>query len=192
MFSKNNDKTEDDIQTESDADLDDSVVTEESLQESVKKLRAKLKECEAEKLERLTDLQKAKADFINLRKRDEEERIRFVKFANESLILELLPTLDSFELATSDKKAWNALPENWRKGVESAINQLKSTLTKSGVKKIEALGALFDPKEQEAIGTIPVDDEKKDHTVIEVFQDGYKLGDKVLRPSRVKIGEFKQ
>lgn len=188
--SKNNDTEE--ITTESDVDLDDSVIAEENLQESIKKLRAKLKECEAEKLEHLTNLQRAKADFINLRKRDDAERERFVKFANETLIMEILPTLDSFELAMNDKDAWNDLPENWRKGMESAINQLKNTLSKSGVAKIEALGTAFNPMEHEAVGTVSVQKKEDDHTVIEVLQTGYILGDKVLRPARVRIGEYKQ
>ena len=87
-------------------DLDDSVVTEENAVEAVKKLKEKLKKALAEKQEYLTGWQKAKADFINARKKDEESQKEFLKFANEGIISELIATIDSFNMAFQNKEAW--------------------------------------------------------------------------------------
>ena len=75
--------------------LDDSVVAEENAADAVKKLREKLKRSEAERMEYLTGWQRAKADLINARKRDEADRAEFIKFANERLIDGLIPVLES-------------------------------------------------------------------------------------------------
>lgn len=170
-----------------DSDIDDSVLAEESQSAIIKKLREKLAQATEEKQKYLTDLQKAKADFINLRKRDEEEKEGTIRFANEQLLSEFISTLDSIELAQKDTKIWESLPIDWRKGVESIFTQLKSTLKKAGLEEIEASGEVFDPRLHEAIQTVKTDDKKQDHTVASVFQTGYKLFGKVLRPAKVTI-----
>ncbi len=172
------------------SDLDDSVVAEESLRETVKKLRTKLQASEKERLEFLTGWQKTKADFVNLRKRDEEEREVFLKTANESLILELLPILDSIELAQRDSQKWESLPVDWRKGIESIFTQIKNTLKKAGLEEVDALGKVLNPHFHEAIGTVATGEKDKDHTVAEVFQAGYIFQGKVIRPARVRVYEY--
>ena len=186
---EDNSEEQEDFVIDGDSDLDDSVVAEESLQETVKKLRAKLQASEKERIEFLTGWQKAKADFVNLRKRDEEERGVFLKTANESLILELLPVLDSIELAQKDAQAWEALPGDWRKGMESIFTQIKNTLKKAGLEEVEALGQTLDPRFHEAIGTVATGESDKDHTVAEVFQTGYLFQGRVIRPARVRVYE---
>src|SRR3989338_4076705 len=109
----------DDIELDNDSqDLDDSVVAEENAALAVKKLREKLKICEQERQEYLSGWQRAKADLINARKRDEEGMRELAKFANEGLIVELIPVLDSFEMAMKNKEAWDKVEKNWRVGVE--------------------------------------------------------------------------
>lgn len=176
-----------DITIDIDSDIDDSVVAEESQSATIKKLREKLAQVVEEKQKYLTDLQKAKADFINLRKRDEEEKEGTIRFANEQLLSEFISTLDSIELAQKDTKIWQSLPTDWRKGVESIFTQLKNTLKKAGLEEIEANGEVFDPRLHEAIQTVKTDDKKQDHVVASVFQTGYKLFGKVLRPAKVTI-----
>ena len=99
-------------------DLDDSVVTEENAVEAVKKLKEKLKLALEQKQEYLTGWQKAKADFINARKKDEESQKEFIKYSNEAIISELISTIDSFNMAFANKEAWEKVDKNWRNGVE--------------------------------------------------------------------------
>lgn len=184
-------KEEEDITIES-SDLDDSVVAEESLAETVKKLRAKLKEAEATKKEYMDGWQRAKADLLNGRKRDEEERRSFVKMANEQLIEDLLPTLESFGMAIGNKESWEKVDPNWRVGVEYIFGQLSKALEENGLREINPIGQKFDPARDEAVSYEPVTDAKDDHKIVAVIQKGYDLNGKNLRPPKVKVGEFKR
>lgn len=198
MFKKDKKQQDDDmvvdetIEKEVNSDLDDSVVAEESGQESIKKLREKLKACEAEKMEYLTGWQRAKADLINARKRDEEERKDFIKFANERLIDGLIPVLDSFEMAMGNKEAWEKADKNWRIGVEYILAQLKKTLADAGLTEIDPTGKKFDAARDEAASYEPVDDESKDHVILQTIQKGYELNGRPMRPPKVRVGEFKK
>lgn len=156
----------------------------------IKKLRAKLKSTETEKQEYLTGWQRAKADFINLRKKDEEMKEDFIKFAKEGIILDLLPVLDSFDFAFKDKAGWEALPRDWRSGMESIHNQLLGVLSTNGVVREKLVGTAFDPSRAEAVGIVPTKEKNEDHTVLEELQAGYTLNGKVVRIARVKIGEY--
>lgn len=173
-------------------DLDDSVVTEENAVEAVKKLKEKLKKALAEKQEYLTGWQKAKADFINARKKDEESQKEFLKFANEGIISELIATIDSFNMAFANKESWEKVDKNWRMGVEYIYSQFFKTLESYGLKEINPINEKFDPTRDEATAYEPVTEESKDHMIIEVVQKGYSLNGKVLKAPKVKVGEFKK
>lgn len=160
--------------------LDDFVVADESAQESLKNLRERLKQSEIKTKEYLDGWQRAQADFVNLRKRDEEAKVEFIKLANLSLIEELLPVLDSFNIALSRD----------HKDFEPLYNQLLKVLKDHGLEELEVLGETFNPREHEALGAVPTEDSEKDHQVLEVLQKGYKLNNRVIRPAKVKIGEF--
>lgn len=188
-MSDEHNKKSDDVEIDRDENLDDSVIAEENQLETIRKLREKLKACDKERMEYLTGWQKAKADFINIRKRDEEAKGEFLKFAKEDIIREILPVLDSFENAFRDKTAWQSVPKEWRSGMESIHNQLLGILGQHGVKKNDVLNKQFDPETAEAIGTIIVDDKGKDHLVLDVLQSAYSLNGKIIRVARVKIGE---
>lgn len=175
----------------SDEFLDDSVVAEENAAEAIKKLREKLKKCEAEKTEYLTGWQRAKADLINARKRDEADRAEFTKYANERLIEELVPTLESFDLAMNNKESWEKVDKNWRTGVEYIYSQLKKALSDAGLEEINPIGKPFDHNRDEAAEYVPVDDEAQHHKVLSVIQKGYTLNGKPMRPPKVRVGEFK-
>ena len=183
------DKETDDVDTAT--NLDDSVVAEEATAETVKKLREKLKKSETERMEYLTGWQRAKADLINARKRDETDHKEFVKFANERLIDGLIPVLDSFELAMNNKEAWEKADKNWRIGVEYIANQLRKTLADAGLEEINPIGQKFDPARDEAAEYVPVDSEEKNHAILAVMQKGYTLNGRPMRPAKVKVGEFK-
>jgi molecular chaperone GrpE len=177
---------EDDIQIEKDENLDDSVVADENVQETIKKLREKLKKVEAEKQEYLTGWQKAKAEFINARKRDEEDKKDFVRFANENLLAELFPVLDSFNMAMGNQEVWEKVDKNWRMGVEYIANQLKKVLEEHGLKEINPIGEKFDPLRDEAI-----EDGKESDIITSVVSKGYSLNGKIVKAPKVKVGEKK-
>ena len=143
-----NENTDEEIISE---DLDDSVVAEESVGETIKKLREKLKLALAEKQEYLTNWQKDKADFLNIRKRDKEERENFIKFSNENLIGELLPVIQSFNMAMGNTEVWEKVDKNWRAGVEHIANQLKGALENNGLKELTPIGEKFDPMRDDAL-----------------------------------------
>lgn len=168
----------DDIQIDSESDLDDSVLAEEHQGDALKKLKEKLKEAEAKAKEYLDDLQRAKADFVNMRKRDEEDKASFVKYANSSLVESLIPVLDALSSAIA----------HGDKGIEQTYNLLLKTL---GLEEENPLGKTFNPSEHEAIGMKEVENKEDDHKVLEVVQKGYILSGKTLRPAKVRIGEYK-
>ena len=180
------------VDDESDGELDDSVVAEESAAQTIQKLRDRLKACETENREYLTGWQRAKADLINARKRDEADRAEFIKFANEQLIYDLIPVLDHWDMALSHKESWERADKNWRVGVESIFAQLKKALTDNGLVEIDPIGEKFDHAKHEAISYEPVGEEKQDQIILLVIQKGYLYNGKILKPAKVKVGEFKK
>lgn len=157
----------------------------------VKKLREKIKKLEEKAQEYLTGWQKERADSINLKKRLEEEKKDFAKFAKEDIATEIIPVLDSFESAFKNKEAWEKVDKNWRVGVEYIHTQLVNVLGNHGVSIINPIGQLFDPQRDEAVETLEVDKKEDDHKVVEVVSVGYKLQDKIIRAPKVKVGEYK-
>lgn len=166
-------KDNDDIVIEDDEDL----VASTSLD---KKLREKVKQAETKAKEYLDGWQRAQADFANLRRRDEEAKVDFIKFAKLSLLEELIPVLDSFNIALSQG----------HKDFEPLYNQFMGVLKSNGLEELNPLGETFSPHEHEAIGAKETEKEEEDHKILEVFQKGYKLNGKVVRPAKVKVGEF--
>jgi molecular chaperone GrpE len=165
---------------------------EEGNQEGViKKLRERIKKLENENREYLTGWQKERAEGVNLRKRLEEEKRDFAKFAKEDIATEIIPVLDSFEGAFKNKEAWEKVDKNWRVGVEYIHNQLLNVLGNHGVSVVNPLGEKFDPERDEAVESVEVENEEDDHKIIEVVSVGYKLQDRIIRAPKVKVGEYK-
>jgi len=171
---------ENDVKIESDETLDDSVLAEESQEASIKKLKEKLKEAEGKAKEYLDGWQRTQAEFVNIRKRDEEAKVEFLKFAKGDLVEQLMPVLDSFELS---------LPHG-NKELEVIYRQLLSVLKSNGLEVDDPLGQAFDPRRHETIGTVATDKQDEDNKILEVMQKGYVLQGKIIRPAKVKIGEF--
>lgn len=157
---------------------DDPELTASS--EVLKKLRLRLKESETKAKEYLDGWQRAQADFTNLRRRDEESKLEFIKFAKLSLIEELIPVLDSFNIALAQG----------HKDFEPLYNQLAMVLKNNGLEEINPSKETFSPHEHEALAMVPVDKSEDDHRVLEVLRKGYKLNGKIIRPAKVKVGEF--
>ena len=164
---------------------------EEDLKRTLKKLRADLKVCRKEKEEYLTGWQKERADFVNYKK-DESNRQIDLSFAlREHMLARFLTVIDSFDMAFANRELWEKVDENWRKGVEYIHSQMNSIFEEYGVKEIGIVGENFDPSIHQSIDTIPTDKKELDHKVADVIQKGYKLGERVLRPARVNVYEFK-
>jgi len=163
-----------------------------SARDTIRKLREKLKKCGAEKQEYLLGWQRTKADFVNARKAEEESRKDILKFAHGNLIEELLPVIESFEQAFSNKEAWEKVDKNWRIGVEYIYQKLISTLEQNGLKQLNPIGEQFDPALHISSEMIHTENEKEDHMIVEVIQKGYALNGKILKPPNVKVAVLKE
>ena len=127
---------------------------------------------------------RALAEFDNYRKNAQKEKQDWIKYANEKLILEICDVFDNFERAlTTEVNAENY--KSFVKGVEMIYQQMNSVFKKNDVFKIDALGKEFDPNYHEAWSSIPAFE--PENTVIAVVQNGYMLGEKVIRASRVAV-----
>ena len=158
----------------------------------VKKIREDLKICRNEKEEYLTGWQRAKADYINLQKELDLARMNISILTKEKMVEKLLPALDSFEMAFANKEHWEKIDKDWQNGITSIYQQFISGLTNSGIEKIEEAEILFDPNIHQSISVTETNDESKNHTVEKVLQIGYKIGDRIIRPAKVTIYEYKK
>jgi molecular chaperone GrpE len=145
---------------------------------------AELQKLKAERDSLLDRLARAQAEFENARRRASKEQQDFRDYAAADAIKPLLPVLDSFERALLVKSD----PGDFRSGVELIYKQLQDALAKAGVKAIPAKGEQFDPHVHEAIEMVETTD-AADHEVIEELQRGYKIKDRLLRPSMVKVAK---
>ena len=182
--------TEEELDTTVTEEEDDSTDSP-AVQGQLKKLRDKLKQCEQQKQEYLTGWQRAKADFINTQKNWESKRADLESQTQAEMIQDLLPVLDSFEMAWTDSEAWEAIDKNWRTGVEQIFAQLWEVFKKHGVEEIKpVVGDVFKPEVHEALSTVETE-AKGDGTVQEVIQKGYQLPDRVIRTAKVKVGQIR-
>ncbi len=127
------------------------------------------------------------AEFSNYKKRSEKEKAEYGQFANAVLIGKLLDVMDGFDAA------FRAIPQNfrnepWVEGVRLVDQKLRRVLESEGVKPIEAEGKEFDPNYHEAVHYEPSPGQPEGRVLSE-FQRGYMLGDRVLRPTRVKVAK---
>jgi len=164
---------------EADYNPDEDVVFEEesSGDQDIKKLREKLKKCVSEKQEYIDGWQRSKADFINYKKGEEERKKEVLKFAKEDFVEDILPVLDSFNMAKESS--------SWDDGMDAILKQFVSTLEKNGLEEINPLKKEFNPNEHEAVEMV----DGKEGIVMEVIQNGYKLNGKIIRPARVRVGK---
>ncbi len=185
------------LEEEVDTDPGDDVVFEDNTEVTgadykvkTDKLRARIKELEKKNQELLDSWQRDKADFINTRKRDEEGKKEFLKFAKADIISEVIPVLDSFDSAFKNKEAWEKVDLSWRTGVEYINTQLHSILKEHGLKVINPLGEMYDHVRDEAVENIKVDSETDNGKILDVVAVGYELNGKEIRPPKVKVGHF--
>ncbi len=160
------------------------------LKEELKKETKTLKEKNESLKEQLLRL---RADFENYKKRTSKERETFIKNASESLIIRLLPILDNFQKALDAKENNENNTENnnflsYAEGIKIVHSQLLEILKNEGLLPIETEDKLFDPNYHEAIMQIETKD-FKDNQIIEEYQKGYLLNNKLIRPSKVSVAK---
>lgn len=143
-----------------------------------------LEKTRLEAAEYLDSLQRLKAEFENFRKRMIKEQSEFLAMATQNIVMELLPVIDSFERALSH--ADQAGADDFQTGVQILYNQLKEILVKQGLKAIDPLNEKFDPLKHEAMMQVETG-EHEENTVVEVFEKGYELKGRVIRPAKVKV-----
>jgi len=152
-----------------------------------RELVEKVKEIETKAQENYDLYTRTYAEMENIKKRGKKEREELAKFANESLIKEILPTIDSLEKAISHADN-DDNPSGLVKGLEMTLDGLMRILEKSGLKGIEAVGKPFDPNFHEAISQ-QIDDKVAPGNIIMELQKGYLLNERLIRPSMVIVSQ---
>jgi molecular chaperone GrpE len=148
-------------------------------------LRAELGEIEQKADEYLRLAQRTQADFVNYRRRIEEERVQQATAASLNFVLRLLPVIDDFERVIANATPAE-LESTWGKGIQLVERNLRKVLEAEDVQRIAADGADFDPREHEALGRAPSADVPEGH-VLHVVRPGYRKGDRVIRPAQVIV-----
>lgn len=161
-------------------------LTEEVTEETQEEANEEVQELDERdlKIEELTDsLQRLQAEYANYRRRTQQEKETIGVFANEKILNELIPVVDSMERAL---EACTDKEDTMYKGIDLVYKQLTATFEKFGLQEIEAENADFDPNLHLAVMQEAVDGVEANKVVM-VLQKGYKLNTKVLRPSMVKV-----
>jgi len=156
--------------------------------EDVASLQKSLAEEKAKAERYLANWQRAQADYINFKKRSEQEKDEVKQFGNAMLIVSLLPVLDDLERALASVSA-NMAGLTWVDGVRLIYRKLRTILEAQGLAEIKAVGQPFDPKLHEAVLRAP----GEEGIVLEELQKGYRLREeRVIRPSMVVVGQGKE
>ena len=168
----------DDVTLENNANGEQIIIEELSLEEQLTQDLAK----EKDKYLRLF------AEFENYKRRTSKERIDLFKTANQEVLLAMLPVLDDFDRAMVEIN--KSEDELLTKGVELIHEKLKNTLVSKGLEQVEVMaGDVFDADFAEAITQIPAPSDKLKGKIVDVLEKGYKLGDKIIRFPKVVLGQ---
>lgn len=148
----------------------------------VKRLEQELEKAYT-KIDELTDsCKRIMADLQNYKRRNEEEQKKLVNYANVHLILEILPVLDNLERAMQHKPI--DFSGDWLDGISQIYNQFKKILEKQGLEEVQAEGAVYDPNLHEAM----LHSDGENGIIVKELEKGYILKGKVIRPSKVVVG----
>jgi molecular chaperone GrpE len=167
----------DEAPMEDSADLNDDVQT----------LRDALARIADERDQAKDQLLRTMADFQNFRKRQDEQRARMQEMATERVLVDLLPILDNFERTVASIER-GATMESVAEGVRAVEKQMKSVLESHGLKRLHVVGEPFDPEHHDAIG-VETSEEHEHDTVMAELEPGYKMGERTVRPARVRVAK---
>ena len=149
------------------------------------KLRLVLKEAQAKRDEYLDGWQRSKADSVNVRREALASSERASARAQESLILDLIPALDSFDMATGSA-SWESVDDAWKSGMDQVKNQLLGVLSRYGVERYGKVGDKFDLNRHDPIQEVD-DVAGEPGDIVKLLLYGYKVGDRIIRPAQVII-----
>jgi len=192
MTTKNKKKNEEEVNQEmTEIPVEEAAASEDEMPENgeqitteLEELQKQLEEAEAKAAENLDGWQRTQAEFVNYKNR--VQRDRQVEYASMKgdIIRKMLPVLDDLERSLAHR------PDNdsWADGMELIARKFHSVLEAEGVTRIEAIGQPFDPNFHEAISSEPNEDVESGH-VIDVIQNGYILGERVIRPAMVRVAQ---
>lgn len=169
-------------------DADDSAADDDSSSELLN-LQNKIKELEKKADDSEDKFRRLYAEFENFKRRSKQESQTLLKFAQQPLAVSILPGLDNLDRALQHaREEDDGQNTEFIKGVEMVFNELHEALKKHNITLIEAEGKKFDPTLHEAVGVVQSDDVEPDH-VVNVFQAGYMMHDRVIRPSMVQVAK---
>jgi molecular chaperone GrpE len=166
--------------------IDELDVSPTKLLAEIEGLKAEAEAARAQADEYLTALQRERAEFLNFKRRTSEDRQRDLGLAAEDLIRKVLAVADDFDRAIEARP--DAIAQDpWFEGISAIDRKLRQLLESEGVSAIDAApGTPFDPREHEAIATVPTT-EQREGQVVEQVRRGYRLRDRVLRPALVAV-----
>ncbi|HLH29990.1 MAG TPA: nucleotide exchange factor GrpE [Terriglobia bacterium] len=162
-----------------------SVAADQDLPQTIPPEQQEVESLKRERDDLFDRLLRKQAEFENFKKRMDREKSEYVQFASAELMKELLNALDSFDLAIRNAAADKA-GHNMLRGFELIYKQIQDTMTRFGLKPLEAKGKPFDPNFHQAVSTKPVKD-VEENTVIEEMRKGYTLNGRLLRPAMVTV-----
>lgn len=156
----------------------------EQLSAEIESLKKQLAEAESKTTEYKDSWLRSQAEFQNFRRRMERDSEMMHASMKGDIVKKVLPVLDDLERALQNRSA----NDPWANGIELVARKFQTILENEGVKKIEALGTEFDPNFHEAISHEPADGAQSGH-VIGVVQNGYMIGERVIRPALVRVAQ---
>jgi molecular chaperone GrpE len=158
--------------------------TGEQAQAEIEAMQKQLEEAEAKAAENLDGWQRTQAEFINYKNRVQRDRELDYATMKGDIIKKVLPVLDDLERSLAHRPEG----DSWANGMELIARKFQNIMETEGLKRIEAVGQLFDPNFHEAISSEPSEEVESGH-VIEVVQNGYMLGERVIRPAMVRVAQ---
>lgn len=172
------------VEAVAEAEAETEIQVEEQISAEVDALKKQLEEAEAKASEHKDSWMRSQAEFQNYKKRIERDNDMLRAHMKGDIVKKILPVLDDLERALQNRPA----DESWANGIELIVRKFQSVLESEGIKRIEAEGAEFDPNFHEAISNEPNNEVESGH-VIAVVQNGYMLGERVIRPALVRVAQ---
>jgi molecular chaperone GrpE len=165
--------------------------TEEAIAEEVDPILSEVEDLKKQVDQMEDKFLRASAEIANITSRNRNERELLQKYRSQDLAKKVLPALDNLERAMAIE-AKDEHSQNLKKGVEMVLESLRHALKEEGIEEIPAKGETFDPTLHQAVQTMPAQEGQEADTIIEELQKGYKLYDRVLRPSMVIVAQNKE
>ncbi len=169
-----------------DIEFEDDILEEVGSADKIRSLRKQIQTLTQERNEYLTGWQKAKADYVNFKNEQDRLKSEMKGYIQSQCVDDLMPVLDSFELAMKGE-AWQNVDANWRIGVEYIFQQLQTVLKNYGVDEIKEVGIAFDPRLHEPVEIVDAENGEESDQIQSIIQKGYKIGETVIRPAKVKV-----